>query len=91
MHTICKHLKTAVAEVGSVFDLPAIPFIFKSSTLKVEDSQEFNLCIFATKKDNTYTFKAYIFEWFSQGYSRMGKKDVEDHQVQAGGHSGRQV
>eukprot|EP00957_Ditylum_brightwellii_P157408 11980505-Ditylum_brightwellii.AAC.1 len=59
MQTLCKHFKTAGAEVGSGFDPLAIPFIPKISTLKVENSQEFNLCIFATKKDNTYNSKAH--------------------------------
>ena len=51
----------ADAEVGSDFDPPIIPFIPKASTLKIENSQEFNLCISATKKDNTYKFKAHTF------------------------------
>eukprot|EP00957_Ditylum_brightwellii_P183323 13964104-Ditylum_brightwellii.AAC.1 len=51
----------ADAEVGSGFDTPAIPFISKPSTLKIENSQEFNLYISATKKDNTYKFKAHTF------------------------------
>eukprot|EP00957_Ditylum_brightwellii_P155173 11812648-Ditylum_brightwellii.AAC.2 len=51
----------ADAEVGSGFDPPAIPFIPKSSTLKVKNSQEFNLCISATKKGNTYKFKVHTF------------------------------
>eukprot|EP00957_Ditylum_brightwellii_P196523 14973651-Ditylum_brightwellii.AAC.1 len=49
------------AEVGSGFDPPVIPFIPKTSTFKVENSQEFNLCISATKKDNTNKFKAHTF------------------------------
>eukprot|EP00957_Ditylum_brightwellii_P044013 3340418-Ditylum_brightwellii.AAC.1 len=51
----------ANAEIGNGFDLPAIPFIPKTSTLKVKNSQEFNLCISATKKDNTYKFKVHAF------------------------------
>eukprot|EP00957_Ditylum_brightwellii_P143199 10910978-Ditylum_brightwellii.AAC.1 len=61
MQNLCKHFKTADADVGSGFDPFAIPFIPKTSTLKVKNSQEFNLCIFATKKDNTYKFKAHTF------------------------------
>eukprot|EP00957_Ditylum_brightwellii_P099733 7597577-Ditylum_brightwellii.AAC.1 len=59
----------ADAEVGSGFNPPAIPFIPKPSTLKVENFQEFNLCIFATKKDNTYKFKAHTF-------SNVSSKDI---------------
>eukprot|EP00957_Ditylum_brightwellii_P182325 13890149-Ditylum_brightwellii.AAC.1 len=33
----------------------------KPSTLKIENSQEFNLCISSTKTDNTYKFKAHTF------------------------------
>eukprot|EP00957_Ditylum_brightwellii_P009072 685681-Ditylum_brightwellii.AAC.1 len=33
----------------------------ETSALKVENSQEFNLCISATKKDNTYKFKTCTF------------------------------
>eukprot|EP00957_Ditylum_brightwellii_P159868 12169229-Ditylum_brightwellii.AAC.1 len=51
----------ADAEVRSGFDPPAVHFIPKTSTLKVENSQEFNLHIFAIKKDNTYKFKAHTF------------------------------
>eukprot|EP00957_Ditylum_brightwellii_P095423 7268314-Ditylum_brightwellii.AAC.1 len=51
----------ADAEVGSGFDPPFIPSIPNTSTLKLENSQEFNLCISATKKDNTYKFKVHTF------------------------------
>eukprot|EP00957_Ditylum_brightwellii_P092485 7042651-Ditylum_brightwellii.AAC.1 len=51
----------ADTEVGSGFDPPVIPFIPKPSTLKIKNSQEFNLCIFATKKNNTYKFKVHTF------------------------------
>ena len=61
IHTLHKHFKMADAKVGSGFDPPVICFIPKPSTLKVENSQEFNLCIFTTKKDNTYKFKAHTF------------------------------
>eukprot|EP00957_Ditylum_brightwellii_P180125 13721010-Ditylum_brightwellii.AAC.1 len=61
MLTLCKHFKIANAEVGSGFDPPAITFIPKTSTLKTENSQEFNLLISATKKNSTYKFKAHTF------------------------------
>eukprot|EP00957_Ditylum_brightwellii_P076757 5834023-Ditylum_brightwellii.AAC.1 len=61
LQTLHKHFKTADAKVGSGFDPPAIPFIPKTSTLKVKNSQECNLCISVTKKDNTYKFKAHTF------------------------------
>eukprot|EP00957_Ditylum_brightwellii_P208804 15358989-Ditylum_brightwellii.AAC.1 len=51
----------AGAEVGSGFDVLAIPFMPKTSTLKTENSQEFNLCIFATNKNFTYKLKAHTF------------------------------
>eukprot|EP00957_Ditylum_brightwellii_P190243 14480615-Ditylum_brightwellii.AAC.1 len=61
MQTLHKHFKMTDAEVGSGFDAPVIHFIPKPSTLKVENSQEFNLCISTAKKDNTYKFKAHTF------------------------------
>eukprot|EP00957_Ditylum_brightwellii_P144631 11017859-Ditylum_brightwellii.AAC.1 len=61
MQMLCKHFKMADAEVGSGFDPPVIPFIPNLSPLKLENSQEFNLCIFATKKDDTYKFKSHTF------------------------------
>eukprot|EP00957_Ditylum_brightwellii_P205177 15342661-Ditylum_brightwellii.AAC.3 len=61
MLTLCKHLKTADAEVGSGFDPSAISFIPKPPTLKTENSQDFNLCITATSKSSTDKFKAHTF------------------------------
>eukprot|EP00957_Ditylum_brightwellii_P032925 2496557-Ditylum_brightwellii.AAC.1 len=61
LQTICKHFKITDAEVGSGFDPPAIPFLPKPSILKVENFQEFNLCISTTKKDNTYKLKVHTF------------------------------
>eukprot|EP00957_Ditylum_brightwellii_P142396 10849173-Ditylum_brightwellii.AAC.1 len=61
LQTLHKHFKTADAEVGSGFNPPVIPFIPKPTTLKIKNSQKFNLCISATKKDNTYKFKAHTF------------------------------
>eukprot|EP00957_Ditylum_brightwellii_P106639 8135916-Ditylum_brightwellii.AAC.1 len=61
MLTLYKHFKTADAEVGSGFDPSVIPFIPKTSTVKTENSQEFNLCISATNKNSTYKFKAHTF------------------------------
>eukprot|EP00957_Ditylum_brightwellii_P014641 1103231-Ditylum_brightwellii.AAC.1 len=61
LQTLPKHFKTADAEIVSGFDPPVIPFIPKPSTLKSKNSQQFNLCISATKKDNNYKFKVYIF------------------------------
>eukprot|EP00957_Ditylum_brightwellii_P105982 8084287-Ditylum_brightwellii.AAC.1 len=69
MHTLCKHFKTADAEVGSGFDPPVIAFIPKPSNLKIENLQEFNLHISTTKKDNTYKFKAHTF-------SNVSPKDI---------------
>eukprot|EP00957_Ditylum_brightwellii_P210721 15365302-Ditylum_brightwellii.AAC.1 len=51
----------ADAEVGSGIDPPVSLFIPNPSTLIVENSQEFNLCISTAKKDNTYKFKAHTF------------------------------
>eukprot|EP00957_Ditylum_brightwellii_P008626 654641-Ditylum_brightwellii.AAC.1 len=59
--TLQKHFKTVDAEVESDFDPLVIPFIPKPSTLKNENSQEFNICITATNKKLTYKFKAYTF------------------------------
>eukprot|EP00957_Ditylum_brightwellii_P181212 13803444-Ditylum_brightwellii.AAC.1 len=61
LHTLYKHFKTVDSEVGSGFDPPAIPFFPKASTLKIKNSQQSNLCISVTKKDNTYKFKAHTF------------------------------
>ena len=61
MQTLHKHFNTVDAEVGSGFDPLANPFIPKTSTLKVKNSQEFNLHISTTKKDITYKFKAHTF------------------------------
>eukprot|EP00957_Ditylum_brightwellii_P139937 10663623-Ditylum_brightwellii.AAC.1 len=56
-----KHFKMVDAQVRSGFDPPAIPFIPKISTLKTENSQEFNLHISATNTNSTYKFKAHTF------------------------------
>eukprot|EP00957_Ditylum_brightwellii_P034167 2589187-Ditylum_brightwellii.AAC.1 len=61
MLALQKHFKTANAEVGSCFNSLVIPFIPKPSTLKTENSQEFNICITVTQKNSTYKFKAYTF------------------------------
>eukprot|EP00957_Ditylum_brightwellii_P002667 205191-Ditylum_brightwellii.AAC.1 len=61
MLTLQKHFNLADAKVGSGFDPPAIPFVSKSSTLKTENSQKFNLCTSATKKKFTYKFKDHTF------------------------------
>eukprot|EP00957_Ditylum_brightwellii_P187821 14300823-Ditylum_brightwellii.AAC.1 len=52
----------ADAEVGSGFDPPVILVIPKTSTLKTENSQEFNLHIPVTNKKSMYKFKAHTFE-----------------------------
>jgi hypothetical protein len=61
MPTLQKHFKTSDAKVGSGFNCLATPFIPKPSTLKTENSQEFNLCIITTNKNLTYKLKAHTF------------------------------
>eukprot|EP00957_Ditylum_brightwellii_P159867 12169228-Ditylum_brightwellii.AAC.1 len=67
----------ADAEVGSGFNPPVIPFIPKTSTLKVKNSQEFNICISATKKDNTYKFKVHTFSNGSPKYILEWEKKMQ--------------
>eukprot|EP00957_Ditylum_brightwellii_P032031 2428662-Ditylum_brightwellii.AAC.1 len=69
----------ADAEVGSGFNLPAIPFIPKSSTFKTENSQEFNLCITTTNKNSVYKFKPHTFANSSPEDVLVGKEDAENY------------
>eukprot|EP00957_Ditylum_brightwellii_P038243 2891548-Ditylum_brightwellii.AAC.1 len=50
MQLLCKHFKMGDVEIGSGFEFLAKSFICKTSTLKVKNSQEYNLCISVTKK-----------------------------------------
>eukprot|EP00957_Ditylum_brightwellii_P185920 14154406-Ditylum_brightwellii.AAC.1 len=61
IQNICKHFKSAGAEVGSSFDPPAIPFVPKVTTLKADNAQEFNLYMSINNKDSMYKFKAFTF------------------------------
>eukprot|EP00957_Ditylum_brightwellii_P064021 4856805-Ditylum_brightwellii.AAC.1 len=61
MANICKHYKRSDAEKGSRFDPPAIPFIPKATMLKMDNAQEFILCVSPTSKQSTYKFKAHTF------------------------------
>eukprot|EP00957_Ditylum_brightwellii_P191999 14616584-Ditylum_brightwellii.AAC.1 len=56
-----KHYQTKDAESGSSFDPPAIPFIPKASSLKMENAQEFTLRVSPTEKKSTYKCKAITF------------------------------
>eukprot|EP00957_Ditylum_brightwellii_P072547 5513049-Ditylum_brightwellii.AAC.1 len=61
MANLCKHYKRSDAEKGSRFDLLAILFIPKATTLKTDNAQEFNLHVSLMSKQSTYKFKAYTF------------------------------
>eukprot|EP00957_Ditylum_brightwellii_P138138 10530255-Ditylum_brightwellii.AAC.1 len=61
MANLCKHYKRSDVEKGSRFDPPAIPFIPKAITLKMDNVQEFNLCVSLISKQSTYKFKAHMF------------------------------
>eukprot|EP00957_Ditylum_brightwellii_P166189 12651751-Ditylum_brightwellii.AAC.1 len=61
MANLCKHYKRSDVEKGSGCDPPAIPFILKATTLKIDNAQEFNLCVSPTSKQSTYKCKAYMF------------------------------
>eukprot|EP00957_Ditylum_brightwellii_P052756 3999258-Ditylum_brightwellii.AAC.1 len=61
MANLCKHYKRSDAEKGSGFNPPDIPFIPKATTLKMDNAQEFILCVSLTSKQSTYKFKAYTF------------------------------
>eukprot|EP00957_Ditylum_brightwellii_P061228 4646485-Ditylum_brightwellii.AAC.1 len=56
-----KHYKAKDVESGSGFDPPAIPFIPRASSLKMENAQEFTLQVSLTKKKSTYKYKAITF------------------------------
>eukprot|EP00957_Ditylum_brightwellii_P148979 11342711-Ditylum_brightwellii.AAC.1 len=58
---LCKHYKTKDAESGSGFDPLAIPFIPRTSSLKMENIQEFTLWVSPTKKKSTYKYKDITF------------------------------
>eukprot|EP00957_Ditylum_brightwellii_P157171 11962175-Ditylum_brightwellii.AAC.1 len=61
MANLCKHYKRSDAEKGSRFNPPAIQFIPKATTLKLDNTQEFNLCVSPTSKQCIYKFKAHTF------------------------------
>eukprot|EP00957_Ditylum_brightwellii_P088943 6772921-Ditylum_brightwellii.AAC.1 len=61
MANLCKHYKRSDGEKGSKLDLLAIPFIPKATTLKMDNAQEFNLCVSPISKQSTNKFKAHIF------------------------------
>eukprot|EP00957_Ditylum_brightwellii_P000438 33854-Ditylum_brightwellii.AAC.1 len=61
MVNLCKHCKRSDAEKGSGFDPPAITFIPKATTLKIDNAQGFNLCVSPMSKQSTYKFKAHTF------------------------------
>eukprot|EP00957_Ditylum_brightwellii_P161566 12301330-Ditylum_brightwellii.AAC.1 len=48
-------------ESGIGFDLLAIPFIPRASSLKTENVQEFTLWVSPTKKKSTYKYKSSTF------------------------------
>eukprot|EP00957_Ditylum_brightwellii_P096711 7365688-Ditylum_brightwellii.AAC.1 len=56
-----KHYKSKDAESGSGFDPPAIPFIPRASSLKLENAQEFSLWVSPAEKKSTYKYKAVTF------------------------------
>eukprot|EP00957_Ditylum_brightwellii_P179011 13635579-Ditylum_brightwellii.AAC.1 len=61
MANLHKHYKRSDAEKGSGFHPPAIPFIPKATTLKLNNGQEFNICVSMMSKQSTYKFKAHTF------------------------------
>eukprot|EP00957_Ditylum_brightwellii_P163757 12466885-Ditylum_brightwellii.AAC.1 len=56
-----KHYKSKDAESSSGFDPLAIPIIPRASSLKTENTQEFTLRVFPTKKKSTYKYKTITF------------------------------
>eukprot|EP00957_Ditylum_brightwellii_P031799 2411544-Ditylum_brightwellii.AAC.1 len=56
-----KHYKSKDAESSSSFDLLAIPFTPRASSLKTESAQEFTLWVSPTKKKSTHKYKAITF------------------------------
>eukprot|EP00957_Ditylum_brightwellii_P026829 2028655-Ditylum_brightwellii.AAC.1 len=61
MANLRKHYKRSDEGKGSGFNPPAIPFIPKATTLKLDNGQEFNLRFSPTSKQSTYKFKAHTF------------------------------
>eukprot|EP00957_Ditylum_brightwellii_P197558 15050913-Ditylum_brightwellii.AAC.1 len=61
VQNICKHFKTADVEVGSGFDPPVIPFVPKTTNLKADNAQEFNLCMSINNKNSMCKVKAFTF------------------------------
>eukprot|EP00957_Ditylum_brightwellii_P082838 6297755-Ditylum_brightwellii.AAC.1 len=61
MVNLRKHYKRSDAKKGSRFNPPAIPFIPKATTLKLDNAQEFNLRVSLTSKQSTCKFKAHTF------------------------------
>eukprot|EP00957_Ditylum_brightwellii_P062100 4713153-Ditylum_brightwellii.AAC.1 len=60
MAYLFKHYKRSDAEKGSSFDPPVIVFIPKATTLKIDNTQEFNLQVTLASKQSTYKFNVYI-------------------------------
>eukprot|EP00957_Ditylum_brightwellii_P060044 4558911-Ditylum_brightwellii.AAC.1 len=56
-----KHYKSKDAESSSGFNPPAILFILREWSLKMENTQEFTLQVSLTKKKSIYKFKAITF------------------------------
>eukprot|EP00957_Ditylum_brightwellii_P140130 10678159-Ditylum_brightwellii.AAC.1 len=54
MANLCKHYKRIDAEQGSRFNPPVILFIPKATTLKTNNTKEFNLCVSPTKWPKMY-------------------------------------
>eukprot|EP00957_Ditylum_brightwellii_P171728 13073572-Ditylum_brightwellii.AAC.1 len=61
MANLCKCYKRSNTEKGSKFNPPAITFIPKTTMLKTDNIQEFNLCAYLTSMQSTYKFKARTF------------------------------
>eukprot|EP00957_Ditylum_brightwellii_P185705 14138759-Ditylum_brightwellii.AAC.1 len=58
---LIKHYKSKDADSSSSFDPPAIPFIPRALSLKMENTQEFTLRASLTKKKSIYKYKAITF------------------------------
>eukprot|EP00957_Ditylum_brightwellii_P064670 4908189-Ditylum_brightwellii.AAC.1 len=53
-----KHYKAKDTESGSKFDPPAILFIPRVTSLKLDNAQDFSLWVFHADKKTTYKYKA---------------------------------
>eukprot|EP00957_Ditylum_brightwellii_P184699 14067527-Ditylum_brightwellii.AAC.1 len=61
MANLCRHYKRSDVEKGSRFNPPAIPFIPKATTLKMDNAQVFKICVSPTSEQSTHKFKAHTF------------------------------